>query len=503
MKRSVLLVSFASVLLLATTGAGTAYGEGGKAEKTGVVRTHGKGFYEIKPNGLKVLHLKGTCYEMGYQYGAMLKDEIEETITSGVTMFALYIGKGKHDHNYNYEKGMERIRMGAKQMEPYIPKEFIDEMKGMAKALQDAGSNLDYEDILIWNTINDSKMIAKGPCSVEDRNPPGTHIPYPYPRGGCLSASASRDATADGSLIVGKNMDWYATAEMRKHPMVLVVEPTDGGYSFLTPVYPGWIAGIEGLNNQQISVGLQISRSDRETMQGVGWPFLTSLLLKYSDSLDDAVNILTVYPRPCGNIFQVCDGKTKDAIVVETTADAVALRYPQDGKNILWTANHFNCFPGWQGYKGPVNMPALQKKAYGLDLGSIESWQKTIPIWTIGRYNRTRELLNENYGKITVDTMKSLVSDRFCMKAKKQVGWDEMDTACIADMWARDSLLSENIQYYKSDKKGPMRYSGATVWSLVMKPETGDVEIAMAGEVPAQRGGFRHINLYDELAEMK
>ena len=491
-----------STLLLAIVAAPLALQAKDAPAKAGIVKTHGDGFYEIKPSGLKVLHLKGTGYERGYQYGAMLKEEIEESIQSGVTMFALYIGKGKHDHNYNYEKGLERIRLGAEEMEPFIPKEFIDEMKGMAQALEDAGSNMTYEDILIWNTINDSKMIAKGPCSVEDRNPPGKRIPY-FPRGGCLSASASRNATADGSMIVGKNMDWYATPEMRKHPLVLVVEPTDGGYGYLTPVYAGWIACIEGLNEKGMSTGLQISRSDNETMKGAGWHFLTALLLKYADSIDDAINILTVYPKPCGNIFQVCDGKTGDAAVIETTANALAVRYPQDGKNILWTANHFNCLPGWQGYNGPVNMPAQQEKSYKLDLGSIEAWQKTIPIWTIGRYNRTRELLNESHGKITVDTMRDLVSDRFCMKAKKNVDWDELDAACIADMWAHDTVLSENIRYYKSAKTAPITYSGATVWSLVMVPKTGDVEIAMAGEVPAQKGGFRHINLFDELKSMR
>ena len=494
--------TFLSLSAVLLAGGFSAFGATAPPEKTGIIRTHGAGFYEIKPNGLKVLHLKGTGYERGYQYGAMLKDEIEESLKSGMTMFALYIGKGKHDHNYNYEKGMERIKLGAEEMEPFIPTEFINEMKGMAKALEDAGSDLTYEDILMWNTINDTKMLAKGPCLVEDRNPPGKRIPY-FPRGGCLSASASRDATADGSMIVGKNFDWYATPEMRKHPLVLVVEPTDGGHSYLSPAYPGWICCIEGLNDQGISTGLQISRSDYETMKGVGWHFMTALLLKYSDSIDDAINILTVYPRPCGNIFQICNGKTGDAAVVETTANALAVRYPQDGKNILWTANHFNCIKGWQGYDGPVNMPSQQVKAYKLDLGSIETWQKTIPIWTIGRYDRTRQLLNENYGKITVDTMRDLVSDRFCMKAKKHADWDKLDTACIADMWAHDTVLSKNIQYYKSTKTAPLTYSGAAIWSLVMVPKTGDVDIAMAGEVPAQRGGFKHINLFDELKEIQ
>ena len=463
--------------------------------KVGVVKTHGDGFYEIKSNGLKVLHLKGTSYERGYQYGHMMKDEIEDALKSGTTLFAVYIGDG------DYDLGLKRIFKGKEEMEKYIPYEFLDEMKGMADALIDLGSDLTYDDIVMWNTINDSKMLHKGPCSIEDNNPAGKRIPF-FPQGGCMSAAAWGDATSDNSMIVGKNMDWYSTPEMRKNPLVLVVKPTDGGYGYLAPVYPGWITCIEGINEKGISTGLQISKSDVETMKGAGWHFLTALVLKYSDSIEDAITTLTVYPRPCGNIFEVCDAKIDKAVVVETTANALALRYPVKGKNLLWTTNHFNCYPGWEGYNGSVNMPAQQEKFYKLDLSTVDSWQETIPMWTNGRFVRSRQLLNENYGEISVEKMINLLSDRYCMKQKKNVEWDDVHAACIADVWSVDKELA-NIKFYKSNKKAPVLYTGGTIWSLVMKPLTGDVRIAVSGKIPAQRGEFQYINLFAELASMR
>ncbi len=455
-----------------------------------ILRRYGPAFVEALPHGIEAVHLKGNSYERGYQYGTLLKNEIEETLKSGMTMFALYIG------DKDYKKGLERIRRGKEVMERYIPPEFREEMRGMADALAAAGSDLTYDDILMWNTVNDSKMLHKGPCSIEEDLPAGKRIPYPPYRGGCMTVCAAGPATSNGEMIVAKNMDWYATPEMRRHPIVLAVQPTDGGYAYFTPAYPGWISGIEGCNDKKVCFGMQISRSDRETMRGAGWHFLALLLLKYADSLGDAVNILTVYPRPCGNIFLVADAKTGKALVIETTADAVALRYPQKDQGTIWSTNHFNCFPGWQGYKGPVNMPALQKKAYHLKLDSIESWQKSLPGWTKGRYDRTRELLEKNYGKITVKTMLSLISERYSMKWKKYVGWDELDADAIADIWAKDKVLSKNVQYYKSPKRGPLTYSGAAVWSLVMRPAAGEVWVAMAGPVPAQKGGFVKLTVF-------
>jgi hypothetical protein len=147
-------------------------------------------------------------------------------------------------------------------------------------------------------------------------------------------------------------------------------------------------------------------------------------------------------------------------------------------------------------------MPAEQEKFYKLNLTTIDSWQKTIPMWTNGRFVRTRELLNNDYGNITVKKMVNLLSDRFCMKKKKQVDWNDLHAACIADVWSHDKELA-NIKFYKSDKKAPVLYTGGTIWSLVMKPLTGDVRIAMSGKVPAQKGEFKYINLFAELASMQ
>ena len=47
--------------------------------ETKTVARCGQGFLE-EVDGYKVLHLKGTPYEMGYQQGALLKDDINELV---------------------------------------------------------------------------------------------------------------------------------------------------------------------------------------------------------------------------------------------------------------------------------------------------------------------------------------------------------------------------------------------------------------------------------------
>ncbi len=66
------------------------------------IKFYRKGYLDTKANGLKVLHVKGTAYERGFQHGMLLKEEIEEVLNSGVTMFALMLGGDE-----GYEAGLK------------------------------------------------------------------------------------------------------------------------------------------------------------------------------------------------------------------------------------------------------------------------------------------------------------------------------------------------------------------------------------------------------------
>src|SRR6266542_3417265 len=63
--------SLAIILMVATGALGTAHAE------IQVVARCGQGFLE-EVDGYRVLHVKGTPYEMGYQHGALLRDHVRE-----------------------------------------------------------------------------------------------------------------------------------------------------------------------------------------------------------------------------------------------------------------------------------------------------------------------------------------------------------------------------------------------------------------------------------------
>jgi len=339
----------------------------------------------------------------GYQHGVLLADEIFEALTGGITGAAAVTGKAIGG---DYKAGLEKLRMGKEEAEPFIPPEFVEELHGIADGIASKGSPLTYSDIVMWSTMYDTWCFYAHP---NPANPRTLANRQPYPPG-CSSFSAWGKATRDGKLIFGKNMDNLCLPGVLAQRLLVFVAPDHGfGHAYVT--HPGMLAIDGGVNEDGIEMMTQYSPSVNETMRGCGIGILTKLILQYTHRIDDAVNILTVYPRCTGINYHVADAKVNRAAVIEVSATETSVRYPESDRDALWTTNHYNCYPGWKGYEG-YNMVPGQVPVYDLnDVSTIEKWQESLAdknntlIAAAGRFKRYEQLINENYGKITVNAV--------------------------------------------------------------------------------------------------
>jgi len=451
----------------------------------------GNGFLEVRDDGLRVLHLKGNAYERGYQRGMLLGDAYTEEVSTDITWYSLVIGGG------DFEAGHDAILWAKDMMEPFVPYQFRHKIQGMADALATQGSPITYEDIIQIPIADDLFMTEPDPN--KDLTTPGKRLTYPSLR--CSSFVAYGDATKDGSLITAGNQDYFNTEEVIKNRVVVVVDPTDGGYGYTAATWSFF--EVLGMNETGISIVGQLSPSEPETLVAVPTEFLLNMVLQYSDSIDDAVDLLTMYPRSVGIILTIADAKTNEAAVIEWTADELTVRRPEPGKNVIWSTNHFNCYPGWQGYTGYNIVPSNAKRLKLSDVSTVEKWQDSLA--TVGRgrasrYGRLEQLLNDNYGEISLEKAQEIISDRYSMKQGRVV--PPTETTAPGDYpisaYFDDWVVSDATTYYKSDKSGELRLKDGNVWSYVAVPVTGDIWWAI-GLPPAQYGGYKHLNLYEEL----
>lgn len=206
-----------------------------------VIKKFDKGFLEIKASGLKVLHLKGTAYERGYQRG-MLQDDLSFVTSMNITESIAWLGKGDH------EEGLKILQRSKKVMEPYIPYRFREEIKGMADALKKKGSSITYNDILLHLVGSDIGMMDLD--SDLDRAPARDPLPE---LSRCSSFSAWGNATKDGTMIMPGNADYYDTAEELRGRAVAVIEPTDGGYAYTGALWDLFFTA-SGINEKGLGV---------------------------------------------------------------------------------------------------------------------------------------------------------------------------------------------------------------------------------------------------------
>jgi len=157
--------------------------------------------------GVKILHVKGSPYEMGYQHGYLLADKIALMINRTLLATSAYVAT---QTNSDLKRAQEMLWIGQKAAEPFVPEEFKDEMKGIADGAKDAGVKVTFEQILLWNTNYDQWCIYCHPhyWQCDDEGNPEQSGPKQVASGGCSSFCAWDEwAGGDGELIFGKNED--------------------------------------------------------------------------------------------------------------------------------------------------------------------------------------------------------------------------------------------------------------------------------------------------------
>ena len=263
---------------------------------------------------IKVVWLQGTSYEMGYQHGSLLKDEIaslgEEVISS-----LNFLGRG-----------LALSRLARKRSFPGI----AEECQGLVEGAE--GSGLNYHGCMV---------LALGDVYQD-------YFTYLIPNVlfnvGCAHFITSGSATVDGKMYHGWTLDnggepipyWI------ENPTILIRQPNEGiPHAFIT--IPGMVWPNAGFNAEGIIVSNNTSRpADYEevSLQGRSTVQLMSQVAQYASTYDEAKAIMSSHERMRSNLVIISDYKSNQAGVFELLGDEMGLRELSDD-GLLYMTNHF------------------------------------------------------------------------------------------------------------------------------------------------------------------
>lgn len=249
----------------------------------------GQGYLE-EVNGYKVLHVKGTPYEMGYQHGALLKDDIHALVRYLFDVKAkemtVKVGELKL---LNPKRAIQGIAATQKK---FTPPRFYDELRGIAD-----GAGMDPQEIVAANFI-----------------PEMFH---------CSGFALSGSATKDGTLYHGRILDYGCDWKLQEHPVLAIAEP-EGKVPFVNVTYAGFVGSVTGMNAERISVG-EMGGRGLGHWDGVPMALLVRMALEESHSLDEAIAVFRDHPRTCEYYYVIADGETGKAVGMEGSWDTFSV----------------------------------------------------------------------------------------------------------------------------------------------------------------------------------
>src|SRR5690606_36353358 len=191
--------------------------------------------------GLWEMYVEGDPYQRGMISGALAHDLILHQEDA-------FMGKVQEIVPSKFRQSMLRqfLKWYNRKLYLHVPEEYLAEIYGIS---QYASKEYDYvappylrslylhaaHDI--GHALSDLSMV------------------------GCTSFAAWGGRTDDGSLLIGRNLDFYAGDEFARDKIVAFIKP-DKGYPFMSVVWGGMIGNLSGMNIKGLTVTINSGKSD-------------------------------------------------------------------------------------------------------------------------------------------------------------------------------------------------------------------------------------------------
>lgn len=321
-------------------------------------------------DGVRVLYLSGSPFEIGMQQGLLSADEPDELLEIWKSMNPAYHARGFDRVTWFFKDLYARYQFFP-SFKRHTPDEYLKEMEGFILGAS-RGTEVSFYDIMMSNASQDLALTGLA----------------------CSAFAAWGEATADGSLYLGRNLDHAAMMPMAKYQYLGFYNP-DNGYKFVVHNYPSYVGMMSGMNSEGIVITSNYSIADPQesTIYGIPYMLMLRKALQYGGTIEEVLDIILASPRTAGLNLMVADKQR--AVVAEVTAYRMIVR---EAEHAIYTTNQF---------KDPA---MKQYQAAGWMASAL-------------RDQRFEELIEENWGTIDVSLSRDFMRDRFAPDSSARLGF--------------------------------------------------------------------------------
>jgi hypothetical protein len=333
--------------------------------------------YRFDENGWIYVHIEGDPYDRGFQYGYLVAPELDR-IMKNVRHLTLW------------NTGMDLsffVQAAVDLFLPQLDQEYQDEIKGIADGANMAGVNVTRQEILAWNGY--SELIDYWWPRQKDEN-----LADKNSKGHCSAFIATGNATRMGDVVIAHNT-WECYERGQFYNVILDIKPSQGHRIFMQSV-PGYLDSFTDFFMTDAGlVGTETTIGGFEVYSAGQAPEFCRVrkAMQYADGLDDFVAIMS----------ENNSGGLADSWLLGDVNSGEIMRFELG-------LNYSNITTTKDGYFIGFNAP-LDPKIRNLECSDTGYADIRHPHGA--RQVRLAQLMKEYYGKIDVESAKTILADHY------------------------------------------------------------------------------------------
>jgi isopenicillin-N N-acyltransferase-like protein len=332
------------------------------------------GLFTLKSNwfrksksGLYELYVEGQPFERGVVNGKLTEELIRLQEDYFNDQINRMVPSRFYRHFLKYVIGWFN-----RDLDKYVTEEDKEEIFGISTSASEKydyiGNN--YQRILNYHAAHDIGHALQNLALV-----------------GCTSFGTWGSRSADSTMIIGRNFDFYVGDHFSENKIVSFESPADG-YKFMSVTWAGFIGVVSGMNEKGLTVTINAAKSDIPSGSATPVSLVAREILQYAGNISEAMDIAKKRKMFVSESFLIGSAPDGRAVIIEKTPDSVGLYDP--GKNEIICANHFQ-----------------SRELGGLKSNRIQIRQSASDY----RYHRVKELLDAT-NKNTLEQTVRILRDR-------------------------------------------------------------------------------------------
>ena len=338
--------------------------------------------------GVRVLYVKGDRFEMAFQHGRLLHDEVHQGALSQVANIVANSARNSFPKipavvepaiKVIYKLyGESMLKHGAKTFGVSMD-DFLLESYGLSE-----GADFNIDDVVHAMLGPEILQVILGEMSAKN-------APKPAGVNECTDFAIGPSGTESGGYVIGRNTDYPLKGSFDRFPTVIYYHPTDGTQRSMAVTSAGLhMAGVVGFNESGIFIGVHTIPTTQVSKKGNPVFGVGQYVLRNARTFDEAVALFKKMKPAAGWTYSLVSTREGRSGSVELTNQNVSVRETTGGVHIQ--TNHF---------KSP------EMQGANLDLNA------SINEDTRARYMRAEQLIAEMPEKMDPEYAVRILSDKW------------------------------------------------------------------------------------------